>query len=103
MSSLLGHVIDDIPELPLVVSDEVQKCAKTKQAVAFLRRFKAWADVQKVYKSQRLRAGRGKMRNRRRVQRRGPLVIYDKDEGLRKVITTVSLIKLWSNFVFFCF
>lgn len=33
-----------------------------------------------MYKSQRFRAGRGKMRNRRRIQRRGPLVIYNKDE-----------------------
>lgn len=33
-----------------------------------------------VYKSQRFRAGRGKMRNRRRIQRRGPLVVYQKDE-----------------------
>lgn len=33
-----------------------------------------------MYKSQRFRAGRGKMRNRRRIQRRGPLVIYHKDE-----------------------
>lgn len=33
-----------------------------------------------VYKSQRFRAGRGKMRNRRRIQRRGPLIVYAKDE-----------------------
>lgn len=84
-----GHVIDGISELPLVVSDEVQKFQKTKQAVAFLRRSKVWADVQKVYKSQRMRAGRGKMRNRRRVQRRGPLVIYAKDEGLRKAFRNI--------------
>lgn len=84
-----GHVIDGISELPLVVSDDVQKFQKTKQAVAFLRRSKVWADVQKVYKSQRLRAGRGKMRNRRRVQRRGPLVVYAKDEGLRKAFRNI--------------
>ena len=33
-----------------------------------------------VYKSQRLRAGKGKMRNRRRIQKRGPLIIYDNDQ-----------------------
>ncbi|XP_058118065.1 large ribosomal subunit protein uL4 [Anopheles coustani] len=84
-----GHVIDGISELPLVVSNDIQKYQKTKQAVAFLRRTKVWADVQKVYKSQRMRAGRGKMRNRRRVQRRGPLVIYAKDEGLRKAFRNI--------------
>uniref|UniRef100_A0A2M3YX80 Putative 60s ribosomal protein l4 n=1 Tax=Anopheles braziliensis TaxID=58242 RepID=A0A2M3YX80_9DIPT len=84
-----GHVIDGIAELPLVVSDDIQKFQKTKQAVKFLRRSKVWADVQKVYNSQRLRAGRGKMRNRRRIQRRGPLVIYAKDEGLRKAFRNI--------------
>jgi large subunit ribosomal protein L4e len=52
-----GHIIDKIPELPLVVSDKVQELTKTKQAVIFLRRCKAWADIEKVYKSQRFRAG----------------------------------------------
>jgi hypothetical protein len=33
-----------------------------------------------VYKSQRLRAGKGKMRNRRRIQRKGPLIVYHKDQ-----------------------
>lgn len=43
-----GHVIDGVSEFPLVVTDEIQKLAKTKQAVIFLRRMKIWADVQKV-------------------------------------------------------
>jgi len=43
-----GHVIDQVPEMPLVVSDKVQEYNKTKQAVVLLRRLRAWADVQKV-------------------------------------------------------
>lgn len=30
--------------------------------------------------SKKIRAGKGKMRNRRYVMRRGPLVVYDKSE-----------------------
>jgi large subunit ribosomal protein L4e len=45
---VLGHLIQDVPELPLVVDDKVQEYSKTKQAVIFLRRIKAWADIQKV-------------------------------------------------------
>jgi large subunit ribosomal protein L4e len=44
----LGHVIDGISELPLVVSDKIQEYNKTKQAVLFLRRSKLWGDVLKV-------------------------------------------------------
>nr|NP_001298460.1 60S ribosomal protein L4 [Papilio polytes]BAM18952.1 ribosomal protein L4 [Papilio polytes] len=84
-----GHIIDKIPELPLVVSDKVQEINKTKQAVIFLRRIKAWSDVLKVYKSQRLRAGKGKMRNRRRIQRKGPLIVYHKDQGLTRAFRNI--------------
>jgi large subunit ribosomal protein L4e len=43
-----GHLINDVPEMPLVVSDKVQEYKKTKQAVVLLRRLRAWTDVQKV-------------------------------------------------------
>ena len=45
---LTGHLINDVPEMPLVVSDKVQEYTKTKQAVVLLRRLRAWADVSKV-------------------------------------------------------
>lgn len=44
----LGHMIQEVPEFPLVVSDNIQEYNKTKQAVIFLRRIKAWNDIQKV-------------------------------------------------------
>jgi len=84
-----GHVIQETTEFPLVVSDKVQEYDKTKQAVIFLRRLKIWNDIAKVYKSQRNRAGVGKMRNRRRVQRRGPLIIYNKDQGLSRAFRNI--------------
>merc|ERR1712038_1203022 len=84
-----GHVINGISEVPLVVSDKVQSFQKTKEAVEFLRRNKAWADVAKVYASRRMRAGKGKLRNRRHVQKRGPLVIYDKDQGITKAFRNI--------------
>ena len=40
----------------------------------------AYTDVQKAAESKNLRRGKGKMRNRRYVMRRGPLVIF-KNEG----------------------
>ena len=41
-------MINEVPEMPLVVSDKVQEYSKTKEAVALLRRLRAWSDVQKV-------------------------------------------------------
>lgn len=42
-----------------------------------------------MYKSQRFRAGRGTMRDRRRIARRGPLIVYYKDEGLRRAFRNI--------------
>merc|ERR1711950_109903 len=84
-----GHVISGINEVPFVVSDKVQGFQKTKEAVEFLRRSKAWADVAKVYATKRMRAGKGKLRNRRTVMKRGPLVIYDQDQGLTKAFRNI--------------
>ncbi|XP_033207900.1 60S ribosomal protein L4 [Belonocnema kinseyi] len=89
-----GHMIQDVPEFPLVVSDKIQEYSKTKEAVIFLRRIKAWNDIQKVEKSQRFRAGKGKMRNRRRIQRRGPLIIYGQDQGIRKAFRNIPGVDL---------
>merc|ERR1712186_240478 len=79
-----GHRIEEIPEVPLVVSDKVQSYTKTKEAYILLKRTKAYNDVDRVCKTKRMRAGKGKMRNRRRIMKRGPLVIYDQDQGLTR-------------------
>merc|ERR1712149_60510 len=79
-----GHRIEEIPEVPLVVSDKVQSYTKTKEAYILLKRTKAYNDVDQVCKTKRMRAGKGKMRNRRRIMKRGPLVVYDQDQGLTR-------------------
>jgi len=91
-----GHLINNVPEMPLVVSDKVQEFSKTKEAVALLRQLRAWSDVQKVYKTRRFRAGKGKMRNRRRTAKLGPLVVYGKDQGLTKAFRNIPGVSLVS-------
>jgi len=84
-----GHKIENVPEIPLVVSDKVQSFKKTKEAVVLLKRLKAYDDIKKVMKTRRIRAGVGKRRNRRHVQKRGPCIIYDKDEGISKAFRNI--------------
>jgi len=89
-----GHCIEQIPEVPLVVSDAVESIKKTKEAVGVLRRLKAWPDVEKVKNSRRFRAGKGKMRNRRRIQRKGPLIVYGADNGITRAFRNIPGITL---------
>ncbi|OZJ04950.1 hypothetical protein BZG36_01741 [Bifiguratus adelaidae] len=84
-----GHRIEQIEEVPLVVSDAAQSFVKTKEAVAFLESLNAYRDVVKVSNSRKLRAGKGKLRNRRYRQRRGPLVVYAEDNGLVKAFRNI--------------
>ncbi|XP_068954346.1 large ribosomal subunit protein uL4 isoform X2 [Petaurus breviceps papuanus] len=94
VSELAGHRIEEVPELPLVVEDKVEGYKKTKEAVLLLKKLKAWNDIKKVYASQRMRAGKGKMRNRRRIQRRGPCIIYNEDNGIIKAFRNIPGITL---------
>merc|ERR1712060_939435 len=91
-----GHKIDELPEVPLVVSNGVEKVSKTAAAVALLKKLGAYADVEKVIASKTMRAGKGKMRNRRFVQRRGPLVIYANDGGITHAFRNIPGVELAS-------
>nr|QKY15199.1 component of cytosolic 80S ribosome and 60S large subunit (RPL12) [Polytomella parva] len=89
-----GHRIEQIPEVPLVLSDEAQAVSKTSKAVEVLTKLGAIADVEKVQDSKSLRAGKGKLRNRRYVLRKGPLVIYGEDAGLTKAFRNIPGVEL---------
>ena len=71
-----GHKIESVPELPLVVSDSIESVEKTSDALKVLKTIGAFPDVEKAKKSIAIRAGKGKMRNRRYIARKGPLIVY---------------------------
>lgn len=72
-----GHRVNKVQEVPLVIANEAfQNVKKTRHAVALLKQFNAYDDVERAIFSRKLRAGSGKMRNRRYRQRRGPLIVY---------------------------
>jgi len=89
-----GHRIEQLSEVPLVIGNAAEKITKTRDAVALLKKFGAYDDVEKVISSKTLRAGKGKMRNRRFVQRRGPLVVYDKDDGITRAFRNIPGVEL---------
>jgi len=84
-----GHRVDEIPELPLVVKDAAESLTKTKQAIALLKNLGCEADLDHVTNSKKLRRGKGKLRNRRYTMRRGPLIVYKTDNGLKKAFRNI--------------
>merc|ERR1711872_558870 len=91
-----GHKIDQIPEVPVVCTNAIESLTKTKAAVALLKHLNAYDDVEKCQQSKQIRAGKGKMRNRRYVMRRGPLVIYNEDHGIKQAFRNLPGVELIS-------
>lgn len=77
-----GHKIENVPQFPLIIDQdcEIMKAAsKTKSAVAVLKAIGAYDDVLRSKESKHIRPGKGKMRNRRHLMKKGPLVIHASD------------------------
>ena len=79
-----GHLVDDVPDFPLVVVDDVESLQKTKDVEAFLLSLGAWADVFRAKESRHVRAGKGKIRGRRYKQSVGPLIVVSKNSSIVK-------------------
>lgn len=79
----------------MVVDNSVENIEKTKEAVAFLKRVGAYSDIEKVIDTKGMRAGKGKMRNRRHQERKGPLVIYSTENvKLKKAVRNIPGVEI---------
>merc|ERR1712023_592691 len=91
-----GHRISEVPECPLVLDSSIESVDKASKAVKILKDVGAFEDVEKSKSSRQIRSGKGKMRNRRHVQRRGPLVVYAEDNGIKKAFRNLSGVEVCS-------
>ena len=89
-----GHKIDDVPEIPLVLEDALESAKKTSAAKDILAAVGALVDVEKASDSKKIRAGKGKARNRKYVLRRGPLVIYKTNDGVEQAFRNLPGVEL---------
>ena len=79
-----GHLVDDVPDFPLVIVDDIQTLKKTKEVEDAFVNIGVWSDVFRVKESRKTRAGKGKMRGRKMKQAVGPLLVVDEDGGIAK-------------------
>lgn len=91
-----GHRVSKLPQVPLVIDGSLEKVKTTKKAVELLKKVGAFDDVERCKESRRQRSSQGKLRNRRHVMRRGPLVVYNKDEGIRQAFRNLPGVDLCS-------
>jgi large subunit ribosomal protein L4e len=89
-----GHVLDEVPEIPLVLDNAVESTKKTSTAKDILAAVGAIGDVEKAANSKQIRAGKGKMRNRRFTLRRGPLIIYQTNDGVEQAFRNLPGVEI---------
>jgi len=80
--AMRGHAIDDVPDFPLVVTDDMQGVKNTKDLKEVFVNIGVWPDVYRVEESIKVRAGKGKMRGRRKKVAVGPLIVVSRSEGV---------------------
>ncbi|MEM1589479.1 MAG: 50S ribosomal protein L4 [Candidatus Bathyarchaeia archaeon] len=77
-----GHAVEGVPQIPLVVVDELESLKKTKEVEETLIKLGVLADLYRVQESRKVRAGKGKLRGRRIKQAVGPLIVIAEDKGI---------------------
>lgn len=89
-----GHRIDEVPEIPLILDNTVESVKKTSGAKDVLAAVGALEDVEKAADSKKIRAGKGKGRNRRYTLRKGPLIIYADNDGIQQAFRNLPGVEL---------
>jgi len=84
-----GHPTVDIPEMPLVVTDDLQELKRTKEVEETLIRLGVLSDIYRVRESRNIRAGKGKLRGRRTKQAIGPLMVVTENKGIVKAAKNI--------------
>jgi len=84
-----GHNGLDIPQIPLIVSNKIEKIKRTKEAEEALIHLGVLSDLYRVKESRKIRAGKGKYRGRKRKQATGPLIVVAEDKGIIKAARNI--------------
>ena len=77
-----GHAIEDILEIPLVVTDDFESLKRTKEVEETLIHLGILSEIYRVRESRNTRAGKGKSRGRKMKQAIGPLLVVAENRGI---------------------
>jgi large subunit ribosomal protein L4e len=85
-----GHAIEDIPQLPLIVTGSIEELTKTKEVEEVLTHLGILSDTYRVKVSRKIRAGKGKRRGRKMKQAVGPLIVVAENRGIFNAASNLS-------------
>ncbi|HUT16979.1 MAG TPA: 50S ribosomal protein L4 [Acidobacteriota bacterium] len=77
-----GHAIEDVPQIPLIITGSIEELTKTKEVEEALAHLGVLSDIYRVKASRKIRAGKGKRRGRKMKQAVGPLIVVAENKGI---------------------
>jgi large subunit ribosomal protein L4e len=77
-----GHKIEDVPEIPLIVTDAIEELTNTSELEAALTNLGVLGDLVRVKSSWKIRAGKGTRRGRKMKHAVGPLIVVAENKGV---------------------
>jgi large subunit ribosomal protein L4e len=84
-----GHRIEQVPSVPLIVSNSLEEVSGTKTAKEVLKKLGLWSDVERVLDGVKRRSGRASSRGRGRKIAKGPLLVCVEDKGLLRAFRNI--------------
>jgi len=84
-----GHIIDEVLNIPLIVSSELEEIDKTRELREVLKVLGVWPDIERVRNSIKTVGGKAAWRGRRIKHRVGPLIVYNDDKGIVKAARNI--------------
>lgn len=85
-----GHNIEDIPQIPLVITNELESLDKTKEVEEALIHLGVLSELFRAKESRKIRAGKGKLRGRKMKQVTGPLIVVAENKGIVAAATNIT-------------
>ncbi len=79
-----GHKIDNIPQIPMIVSDKLESVTTTKEVFEALIFLGLGDDLDRASNGRSVRAGKGKMRGRKMKTPKSLLIVVGTDSGISK-------------------
>ena len=84
-----GHSVEDVLQIPPIVSGKIEKLKKTKEVEEVLINLGVLSDIYRVRESRKIRAGKGKARGRKMKQVVGPLIVVAENKGILKAARNI--------------
>ncbi|KAH0471569.1 MAG: hypothetical protein KVP17_000984 [Porospora cf. gigantea B] len=84
-----GHRVENVAELPIVVSDQMETFRKTKEGYSMLRSIGLLDEMFRIKDAKYIRHTKGAKRNRKFKVKKGPIVVYANDSACERAFANL--------------